>query len=228
MVLNKKVIALNFKTYAQSTGAAGAKLLEACELVASKHPNAEVIAAPQIQDISLSAILLKAASLFSQHSDSVKQGAFTGWIAPAGLKAAGCAGTILNHSEHRLDEQKVGETVAACKAAGVRSIVCAENVKEALLLAKLEPWAVAYEPPELIGSGVSVSSAKPEIVSEFVARLHAERPWVLPIVGAGVSNENDVAKCVELGAKGVLLASAFIKAPNPAELLEKMAGALGH
>ena len=48
----------------------------------------------------------------------------------------------------------------------------------------------------------------------------------MPIVGAGVSNETDVAKCAELGAQGVLLASAYVKAKDPKNLLAEMAEAL--
>jgi triosephosphate isomerase len=78
-----------------------------------------------------------------------------------------------------------------------------------------QPWAVAFEPPELIGTGVSVSTAKPEVVQEFVSKMHRQAPKVLAIVGAGVSTPQDVAKCFDLGASGVLLASAFVKAADP-------------
>jgi len=46
------------------------------------------------------------------------------------------------------------------------------------------------------------------------------------LCGAGVSNASDVKKAVELGAKGVLLASAYVKAKDPKALLLSMAEAI--
>ncbi|MBI3588434.1 triose-phosphate isomerase [Candidatus Micrarchaeota archaeon] len=223
---HKKIIALNFKTYAQSAGAAGLRLLQACDSVAKSNPAISIIACPQQQDLSLAASTLKSAKVFAQHSDAARQGAFTGWVSPASLKASGVEGTLLNHSERRVGEAKVAEALEACRQARISAIVCAEDVEESLKFAKLSPWAVAYEPPELIGSGISVSSAKPEIVRQFISRMCKEAPSVIPIIGAGVSTEGDVAKSVELGASGVLLASAFVKSSDPKGLLEKMVASI--
>jgi thiazole synthase ThiGH ThiG subunit len=44
-------------------------------------------------------------------------------------------------------------------------------------------------------------------------------------VGAGVSTPGDVKKSFELGAEGVLLASAFVKAPDPKKFAEDFAAA---
>ena len=99
------------------------------------------------------------------------------------------------------------------------------DAAESALLAKYEPAYIAVEPPELIGRGVSVSTAKPEMVSgavEAVAKVNAT-----PVLcGAGVSNGKDVRKAVELGAAGVLLASAFVKSADPKKLLTEMAEAM--
>jgi triosephosphate isomerase len=42
-----------------------------------------------------------------------------------------------------------------------------------------------------------------------------------------VSNGTDVKRAIELGAQGVLLASAFVKSPDPKKLLMEMAEAIG-
>jgi triosephosphate isomerase len=44
------------------------------------------------------------------------------------------------------------------------------------------------------------------------------------LCGAGVSSKEDVKKALELGAQGVLLASAFVKAPDPKAFLSELAG----
>jgi triosephosphate isomerase len=81
------------------------------------------------------------------------------------------------------------------------------------------------EPPELIGSGVSVTT-RPELVKETINAITSTNPKVLPLVGAGVSNAEDIAEALRLGAKGVLLASGFIKAKDPKSVLLNMAESL--
>ncbi|MCD6235493.1 MAG: triose-phosphate isomerase, partial [Thaumarchaeota archaeon] len=89
--------------------------------------------------------------------------------------------------------------------------------------AALGPDMIAIEPPELIGTGIPVSKAKPEVVSgavEAVKRINTE---VHVLCGAGISTGEDVARAIELGAEGVLLASAYVKAKDPKKVLSEMA-----
>ena len=44
----------------------------------------------------------------------------------------------------------------------------------------------------------------------------------LAIIGAGITTGKDVKKSYELGADGVLLASAFVKAQEPFEKLKDL------
>ena len=97
---------------------------------------------------------------------------------------------------------------------------------EARSLAAFRPTAIAVEPPELIGSGVSVSTARPEVVEESVKVIKAVSPQTLALVGAGVSNATDLKKAMELGAEGVLLASAYVKAKDPETWLRETAKVL--
>ncbi|MCX6777030.1 MAG: triose-phosphate isomerase, partial [Candidatus Micrarchaeota archaeon] len=109
--------------------------------------------------------------------------------------------------------------------AGIETLLCADSVEEAKKIATLSPSYIAVEPPELIGSGISVSKAKPEIVSDAVSEV--KRINNIPVLcGAGVSTGVDVRKAVELGASGVLLASAFVKASNPKAVLLDMANSI--
>ncbi|MCK5410084.1 MAG: triose-phosphate isomerase, partial [Candidatus Heimdallarchaeota archaeon] len=49
---------------------------------------------------------------------------------------------------------------------------------------------------------------------------------VTPLVGAGVSTSKDVSEALQLGAKGVLLASGFVKSKEPKSVLLEMANAM--
>jgi triosephosphate isomerase len=216
------VIALNLKTYPESLGKNGLLLVKAAKEV-SEATGIRIIVIPQAVDLAGAAKIYK--DVFAQHVDPQKQGAFTGWLAPEAIKSAGAKGSLVNHSEHRIPEAAIAETIARLKGAGLESMLCTKDTAESVRLAKYSPTFIAVEPPELIGSGISVSTAKPEVVSgtvEAVARVNKT-----PVLcGACVSNANDVKKAIELGAAGVLLASAFVKSPNPKKLLLEMAEAI--
>jgi triosephosphate isomerase (TIM) len=218
----KPIIALNLKTYPESLGKKGLGLCRIASDV-SQLTGVRIIVAPQFVDLLEATKTCR--DVFAQHADFEKQGAHTGTVSVESLREAGCKGSLVNHSERRLGEETVAKTVARLKEAGLESMVCTKDTVESVLLAKCRPSFIAVEPPELIGSGISVSTAKPEVVSgtvEAVAKVNAT-----PVLcGAGVSNAQDVKKAVELGAKGVLLASAFVKSPDPKKLLQEMAEAL--
>lgn len=218
-------IVLNFKAYAESLGANGAKLARIADDIATQR-NAAIIFAPQTVDLAAAASATKRAVAFAQHCDASAQGAFTGSITAEAIKSAGAAGTFLNHSEKKLSSEAMAATLKRCASLGLETLVCAATVEEAQSLASLKPTAIAIEPPELIGSGVSVSKAKPEIVTGAVEAV--KRIASIPVLcGAGVSNGEDAARAMALGADGVLLASAFVKARDPRALLEEIVAAVG-
>lgn len=160
--------------------------------------------------------------ILSQHADVQPAGSTTGYVVPELLKAAGAEGSIINHSEHRIRRGEVAATTKRLRDAGMTSILCVRNVRELRKYAPLGPDYVAIEPPELIGSGRAVSTERPGIISS-AARAVSEssragtasgtaeytRPQLL--CGAGVVSGADVAKAVELGSAGVLVASGIIR-----------------
>ena len=215
----KPLIALNLKVYNESLGPACAELCRTAAEV-SLLTGVRIIVAPQAVDLREACQISD--DIFAQHVDANAQGAFTGTLTVEAIKAAGCKGSLVNHSEHRLQEEQIAATIARLKEAGLESMLCTKDAEESARLAKYEPTFIAVEPPELIGSGVSVSTAKPEVVSGAVGAVaKVNRTPVL--CGAGVSNASDVKLAVELGAAGVLLASAYVKTKNPKELLLSMA-----
>ncbi|MFQ5406399.1 MAG: triose-phosphate isomerase [Candidatus Micrarchaeia archaeon] len=218
--MKKNVVVLNFKVYAESSGEYGLRLARAADSVA-RQMGKSVVVVPPVPEV---AIVSKEVSVpvFAQAADANRAGAFTGSITLESLKEAGAKGTLVNHSEKRVKPEDVEAVVNRAGELGLETIVCAATVEEGARLAAFGPTAVAVEPPELIGSGISVSTARPEIVSDSVREIKAVGENVLVLVGAGVSTPGDVAKAVELGADGVLLASAFVKASDPEGLLKAM------
>ena len=103
--------------------------------------------------------------------------------------------------------------------------MCANTPEVSAAAAALEPEIVAVEPPELIGTGIPVSKAKPEIITGTVERVRKVNKDVVILTGAGITKGEDVEAAIKLGTLGVLVASAVMKAKNPREVILDMAQA---
>lgn len=130
------------------------------------------------------------------------------------VKAVGAKGTLVNHSEHPLAVDGIARSVDLCKEIDLITVVCADTVEKAVILAPMNPDFIAVEPPELIGGDISVTTAQPEVVSSAVEAVHSVSPSVKVLCGAGVKTGEDVRTALELGAEGVLLASGVVKASS--------------
>ena len=82
-------------------------------------------------------------------------------------------------------------------------------------VAYLHPDIISIEPPELIGTGVAVSKAKPDAVTDTIKMVRKVNTEAVILCGAGISHGEDVAVALKLGAQGVLVASGIVKAKNP-------------
>lgn len=223
-MLNAPTIVLNVKTYAKATGV---KALEIAKLMdkISQETGASMAIAVQATDISLCA---KEVSIpvFAEHIDPVKPGSHTGWTLPEAVKEAGAIGTLINHSEHRLKLADIDICITRAKELGLDHIVCTNNVATSKAAATFSPNFIAVEPPELIGGDISVTTADPDIVSSSVEAVKAIDKNVKVLCGAGVKNGKDVAKSIELGADGVLLASGVVKAKDKERVIRDLASGL--
>ena len=85
---------------------------------------------------------------------------------------------------------------------------------------------IAIEPPDLIGSGISVSKARPELITSSLRAIRIINATVRVLCGAGITTSDDVSKALELGTEGVLVASSIVKSRDPARLLAEMAEAV--
>jgi triosephosphate isomerase len=181
---------------------------------------ADVAVAPQAA--RLSAVAETGVETWAQHVSPVESGSHTGSTRATAVAAAGATGTLLNHSERRLTLADVDTGVAMAEAAGLSTVVCANNPEQIAAATALGPDAVAVEPPELIGTGTPVSQADPAIVRGAVDAAEAVDPVVDVYCGAGISTGADVLAAQELGADGVLLASGVAKAKNPENALREL------
>lgn len=206
---------INFKTYEKGTGINSIKLANIISDVREKL-KADIWAAPQLTDLKEVAKITPA---LAQHIDPISFGSHTGSILPESVKEAGAIGTLINHSERKLNLEEIESCINLAKQSGLKTVCCAADIKEVIEISKFNPDYIAYEDPELIGSGKSISKEKPELVLKFVEVLKELNKNIIPLCGAGISNKKDVKSAQELGAKGVLVASAVVKAEDQREAL---------
>lgn len=213
-------ILLNYKTYLQGTGQAAVELAKACKAV-SEESGIEIAVAPQLPDVYRVASEVKL-PVFSQHLDGIGAGSFTGHVFGQCIKDAGAVGSLINHSEKRLNLAEIEASLKAAKEFGLRTVVCTNNIPTTAAAAVLGPDYVAIEPPELIGTGIPVSKADPGVVSGSVEAVAAIKPGIKVLCGAGISKGEDLRAALDLGAEGVLLASGIVKAKDPKAALEDL------
>jgi len=216
-------IIINYKIYEQSIGKRGLEIAKQAEKVMEEY-GVTVGVAPQLPDLRYIAEQVNI-PVFAQHADPKAPGSGTGYILLENIKDTGAVGILLNHSEHRLVLSTIEETITRARKLDLETLVCANNPKVSGAIAALEPDIIAVEPPELIGTGIPVSKAKPEVITDTVDIVKRINTDVHLLCGAGISKGEDIKAALKLGTEGVLLASGVVKAKDPYTVLEEMAKA---
>jgi len=211
---------VNFKTYIEATGKRGVVLAKIADQV-SRDSGVTIAVAPQFTDLKTVTEAVEI-PVFSQHIDPIKPGAYTGHVLADAVKAAGASGTILNHSERRIKISEIEDILSLARVSDLASVVCTDTPGVSAAVASLSPDMIAIEPPDLIGTGVAVSKARPELITDAIKRIRSVNGSVDILCGAGVSTAEDVGKALELGTHGVLVSSSVVKGTNPGQLLENM------
>lgn len=219
--ISTPLILVNLKTYIEATGARALRLAKAAEEV-SKDTGICIGLAPQFTDIALLASETEV-PVFAQHIDPISPGSHTGHILGEAVKEAGAIGTLVNHSERRLVLAEIDANIQKAKKLKLKTCVCTNNPAVSAAVAALRPDMLAVEPPELIGTGIPVSKAKPEVVTRTIEIVRTINNDVDILCGAGITKGEDARAALKLGTVGVLLASAVAKAEDPKEVLIDLA-----
>lgn len=210
-------IIINFKTYTQSSGQKALELAHHIQTV-NDESGIDMCIAPQAVDLTAIRGAVDV-PIYAQHIDPIDPGSHTGLYLPEALMEAGINGTLINHSERRLHLADIDKIIQISKKYNLTSIACADNIRTSAAAAALGPDYVAIEPPELIGTGIPVSIAKPEIVENTVTAIRKVDDKMSILCGAGITSGEDLKAALDLGTEGVLLASGVIKADDQLEAL---------
>ncbi len=224
-MVEKPIVAVNFKAYYPYSFGENALRIARDAKKVWEETGVEIILIPPYTEIKSVLEVVKGTEIkvYAQHADPVEPGARTGFIPLEGLKEAGVHGVLLNHSEHRLKLADINWLIKKAKELELRTLVCADVPETGAAVAVLKPDMVAVEPPELIGTGIPVSKAKPEVITRSVELIRKVNSEVIILTGAGISKGEDVYAAIKLGTSGVLVASAIVKAKNPYEVIKDMA-----
>jgi triosephosphate isomerase len=217
------IIIVNFKAYAEASGKRALELAKKAEK-AHEETGVNIAVAPQATDICKVAQTVEI-PVFAQHIDPICCGAYTGQVTADSVKEAGAVGTLINHSERQLKLADIDAVVRLAKEKDLISCVCTSNPAISAAVAYLHPDIISIEPPELIGTGVAVSKAQPEAVTNTIQLVRKVNDHAIILCGAGISNGGDVSVALKLGTQGVLVASGIVKAKDPYTVLREFADA---
>ena len=217
----KRPLIINFKNYEEASASNTVKLAKAAQKVAEKLRVEIVVAPPQ----PALALVAKSVSIpvFSQHVDGENDGSTTGYFVPSIAKSYGAVGSLINHSEHRIELKSIAVTVERMRKLGMTSVVCARTPHEVMEMSVFEPDYVAIEPPELIGSGKAVSKENPAIITKSI---EAAGGRTKVICGAGITDKSDIKAAIKLGSRGILVASSVVKAESWNDKIAELASGM--
>lgn len=214
------LIVINFKAYPASVGSQAVQLAQNMEKVAQEY---SITMIPAVQHADIYRVSNEVnLPVFAQSLDLIESGAKTGWVTLQSIKEAGAQGSLINHSEHPLTLTAIETLTEGLKKENLLQLICAPSAKTSAAIAHFEPWAIAMEPPELIGGDISVTT-RPDVIKETIAEIKAVNKNSLILTGAGVKTGEHLLTALELGTQGVLLASGVTKAKDPYKVLVELA-----
>ncbi len=213
------MIVINFKSYEQTTGAHALSLAKIANNV-SIDTGVRIILCVESFDLRDIKRMVDV-EVYTQHIDQYDSGAKTGYVTAFAARKAGADGTLLNHSEHKLDWNTLVLSTSKAKEEGLGVILCAETIAFAQKELELFPNEIALELPELISGNISITKANPSIIKEAVHVIGSDKL----LVGSGIRTADDIKASIDLGAKGVILASGYDLSNDPEKYIYNLAKA---
>ena len=190
---------------------------------ASEKYDVDIIFTTPIVEIARVKAATSRIHVFAPHMDPLRPGRGLADILPESLVAAGAEGVMLNHCEKPLTLAVLRETIKRADEVGLATIVCADSLAEASMIAMLKPNIIVAEPSELIGTGVSVGPQYVEAATKAVKDID---PEILVLTAAGIANGNDVYNTIIAGADATGSSSGVAKAKDRAAMVDEMISAV--
>jgi triosephosphate isomerase len=190
---------------------------------ASEKYGVDIIFTTPVVEIARVKAATKRIHVFAPHMDPLRPGRGLADILPESLVAAGAEGVMLNHCEKPLTLAVLRETIKRADEVGLATIVCADSLAEASMIAMLKPNIIVAEPSELIGTGVSVGPQYVEAATKAVKDID---PEILVLTAAGIANGNDVYNTIIAGADATGSSSGVAKAKDRAAMVDEMISAV--
>ena len=198
------------------------ELAKAADAASEKY-NVDVIFTTPVVEIARVKAATKRIHVFAPHMDPLRPGRGLADTLPESLVAAGAEGVMLNHCEKPLTLSVLKETIARADEVGLATIICADSMAEASMIAMLKPNIIVAEPSELIGTGVSVG---PEYVEAATRAVKDVNPDILVLTAAGIANGQDVYNTIKAGADATGSSSGVAKAKDRAAMVDEMLAAV--
>ena len=248
----KKLMAANWKMYKTGTEAV-ATVKEMAEILQGKAPEGReiIVFVPftALEKASEAMSAIEGASTGAENMYPALEGAFTGEISPAMIKACGASWVLTGHSERRhiLGESDdfVGEKTAFALANGLRVMLCIgetleereagllRNVLERQLKLGLkgvaadtpvESLAIAYEPVWAIGTGKTATTEDivetHAICRELMREILGDKADKTPLLYGGSVKPANADSILALdNVDGVLVGGASLKADSFTQII---------
>ena len=179
-----------------------------------------IIFTPQAVDIAPIAKATHHIKIFAQHMDALRPGRGMGSTLPEALKSAGAHGTFLNHAERKLSLPEIAAAIDRAREVGLLSLVCVDNIEQALCVSEFRPNLLLLESEAQIGR--SDASADIGHILRAKEQLSGIDPTISVMFSSGIHTEADIAAVIRAGAEGTGCTSAIMCADDPAAKMESM------
>ena len=190
---------------------------------ASEKYGVDIIFTTPIVEIARVKAATKRIHVFAPHMDPIVPGRGLADVLPESLVAAGAEGVMLNHVEKPLTLATLKATIKRAEEVGLTTIVCADSIVEAGMIAQLNPDIIVAEPSELIGTGLT---SGPEYVAAAAKSVKDVNPDILVLTAAGIANGEDVYNTIIAGADATGSSSGVAKAADRAAMVDEMISAV--
>ena len=190
---------------------------------ASEKYGVDIIFTTPIVEIARVKAATKHIHVFAPHMDPIVPGRGLADVLPESLVAAGAEGVMMNHVEKPLTLATLKATIKRAEEVGLTTIVCADSIVEAGMIAQLNPDIIVAEPSELIGTGLT---SGPEYVAAAAKSVKDVNPDILVLTAAGIANGEDVYNTIIAGADATGSSSGVAKAADRAAMVDEMISAV--